>query len=466
MSLLLDVFFFGDLVFSISEFADYNVIIKASLLIISFIFVLVFINRDKNYILCTPVMMLPVLFYNRELVEVKTHNFTLGLFDIVLLFVVLIFTRKKFILNKKYDYIFITLTFIGLIPILSNGMFVNINAFMLSYLLPMLYLSSLIKSQIRLLNIQLSILFFIILSVLIFIFQNIYIGPIVVYQSTVAQSWLNQGISMANGGFLEIGSMQIFLITFSSYLFYYKYVIKFENKITCKLISFLFIFSIILPFIYQNRANCLLSITFIIFISYCKLSRIKFLLSIIVITPLFVLLFYVVLSRTFINENILNHIFSIGELFKNVDYTTLNHLKSTLSCFEIVFKYPLTGYGLLRDPNSAYENVFRISNLRNYILPSLEICASLGIIFFSFYVYFIFKIYSITTSFFLKFLLLLQFIPIVGSSKFFGLYATGTIEYRTGFTSLSDKVPVSIFSFFFILIVALSVFHKTYFKKI
>jgi hypothetical protein len=352
--------------------------------------------------------------------------------------------------------------FSGLMSIIYNGFFVNANAFMLAYVIPLLYLFQLTKVNLKCRDIEVCYMYLLGVSLFIFLLQNLYIGPYRVYLSSVNQTWLRENVSIANGGLLEIGAMEMFLLPFAGYFLLNRRNLRDRfSRYTVKFIIAASVFVFLMPFIYQNRANSLLAIILFVVVIHSTLPRRKFLVAAMSMLPFGLFFLYsLVLKRSFTvaGDGLAINIFGLS--LAGIDSTTFDHLNSTLAGFQVLIENMIFGFGLLKDADSMLGSIYTIGNLRNFIFPSLEIAISLGLIFFLIYLVFVFFVIRTSNSNYAKFVAILQFFPVVGTSKFFYLYSTGSLSTTDGYSSLTDHTPIAMFSFYYIGVILMCMYSK------
>ena len=161
------------------------------------------------------------------------------------------------------------------------------------------------------------------------------------------------------------------------------------------------------------------------------------------------------INRSFSSSTQGHSIDFFGISFASLDGTTYNHVFATMKGFEIFIENLSFGFGFLRDADSFYGNYFIVSNLRNFLFPVLEVAITMGVFFFLFYMIIVLYTFIRIRSPYLKLIISLQFIPFVGTSKFFGLYATGELDINYGYSTLTDFTPIAVYSFLYIVILLL-----------
>jgi len=455
MVLVIDLFIHKLAVFDFGLSFSPNSISKTLMLYLAIVY-LIYSSRCIKKLALSPITIFPLLCFNRELIELKTFSFTYSLFEIYLFVIIFIigvvsftetFPRKK-IVDRLVFYIFMLL-FIGFIQVLFHNKPENTNGFFITYFYPLIYFCVISTMDLGIRDVRHSLFTMFCLSMFIFILQNIYIGPIVVYRSSVEQSWLTQNISIANGGLLEIGAMEVFLMPIAFYVLWNFNELKIiYSKTYMYILLFFSVFLMAMPFIYHNRANSLVVLSFLFLYIFSKFSYKKITLYLFSIIPFMMLFIYkMVVSRSFVSGGKEINIF--GFAVNGIDSTTFDHLESTMVGFSYLMHNIMFGVGLLTGVNSDnIQSIHTIGNMRNFILPIIEVAINMGGVFFIFYLIMIYQIYRATSDNLMKYLLLLQFFPVVGASKFFSAYATGHFDIRTGFYSLSDFSPIAITSFF------------------
>lgn len=424
--------------------------------------------KNRNWLALSPIAIFPVLSFNRELLELKTFYFTFNVFDIYILSVmcfVSVVYKERYRLRWLHV-VSLLLIFCGLMSIIYNGFFVNANAFLLAYVLPLLYLFQLTKVNLKRRDVEVCYIYLLGVSLFIFLLQNLYIGPYNVYISSVKQTWLRENVSIANGGLLEIGAMEMFLLPFAGYFLLNRHGLRDRfNKYIVKFIVFASFFVFLMPFIYQNRSNSLLALILLVYIMYATLPKKRFVLSVISTLPFGLFLLYgLVLKRSFstVGDGLSINVFGIR--LSGIDSTTFDHLNSTLVGFETLLENMMFGFGLLKDADSLVGNVYTISNLRNFVFPSLEIAISLGFVFFIIYLVFVYFVIKTSKSNYAKLVAVLQFLPVVGTSKFFYLYSTGSLSTTGGYASLTDHTPIAMFSVYYIGVILMCMYSEWDFK--
>jgi len=449
--LLLDVFFHGDLVITSGFSFSANVLSKVSLLYIAVIYIALNL-RNVKVILLSPITLFPLFCFNRELLEIKTYSITLSIFDMYL-FLILFYvgaykgvsSHFSFLGNKMLGPVVILLC-AGSLQVIYHNTAINLNGFFITYLYPLIYFLFLSSMNLSIVDIRRSIFTMFLISLFVFCLQNVYIGPLVVYRSSIEQTWLTQNISIANGGLLEIGAMEVFLMPIAFYIiWHYRTLQHLYSKNHFRILTVGAAFVCLMPFIYHNRANSLVVLCFFAFFGIKRLSLGKLILSFSFVIPIFSYFTYkMVVSRSLVSDG--KSIDLLGIPISGIDSTTFDHLHSTVLGFEYLQNNFIFGLGMLTGADSYRGALFYIGNMRNFLFPSIEVAVSMGGLFYLLYFILVFTVYRLTKDLLMKFILLLQFIPVVGAGRFFSPYSTGNLSLNTGFSSLSDNVPIAIYS--------------------
>lgn len=449
---IVDVVLHGVGSFSIGVSPTLNSISKVSLIFFVFLYVCFYANDIKKIIL-SPITLFPILCFNREFLELKTHTYTLSFFDIYLFsttfYIGIVSFFSHFLVKKVRRDIFLAilvLISVGLLQVIFHNKPENTNGFFIVYLYPLLYFLIIAHVDFDIGDVRRALFTMLLISVSIFVLQNIYIGPLVVYHSSVDQTWLSQKISIANGGLLEIGAMELFLSPISFYILWnYQEIKATYSQLYTKILTLSSLFVIMMPFIYHNRANSLVVLSFAALFVINKIALRKVILFFSSVFPfLGYYLYNIVVSRSFVSDG--KEIDVFGFLVSGIDSTTYDHLNSTMLGIDALMHNLLFGVGLLTGPNSIFLDDFNIGNMRNFIFPVAEVAISMGGVFFLSYVLLVASIYRSAQSPLMKYLLLLQFIPVIGANKFFSAYATGSFPIKDGFYGLSDFSPIAITS--------------------
>lgn len=453
---LLDLFFHGvcDLIFT----TDITTKIFVQIIFLfSYLLYIAFNLKNIKKVVLSTLVFSPVLVMNRDLLEIKTYSFVISIFDIALVTTsaIAIFCNRK---SKQYEYIdplslvFIAFILAGFFTLAAQETTIGLLYIYSAFLIPLIYLNAALHMGVSKEDAIKAAAGTILVSILIFLLQNIYIGPLTVLQSSRNQTWLIDAVSIANGGFIEMGTMQTILIPISFYIIfnsiYAKAIFKKNSYLFIKICAW---FVMAMPFVYNNRANSALVIFLFLFFIFKTYSKKKIISFIPFFLPLFGCLIYaVVTGRSFAEDGASINFFGVE--ISGINSTTYDHLYATTTGFDALAKNLVFGVGSFVGPRTWEDSFFAIGNYRNLIFPAIEIAIGNGLIFFAIYLFFVFFMFNRASEQLIKLYILLPFIPILGASKFFGLYATGSIDFSRGFVSLSDHPPVAVFSLGMVLI--------------
>lgn len=290
------------------------------------------------------------------------------------------------------------------------------------------------------------------LSFFIFFLQVLYIGPITFIESSRNQTWLLSGTSIASGGFIEVGTMQLVLIPLA-YLYLSssnsKTLVKnFYLRIYLKLAS---LFIILSPIILFNRVNALLSIFLFVTMILPRLTKRQIATTCIIIFPFAAsILYQVIIYRSFVMNG--HSVNLLGIELVNLDYTTLTHIQATVEGFSTLLSMNIfSGVGPFLG-GEVEGAIFEVGNFRNFLFPFIKPFVSLGFLYFSLHLIFSLTFFLMSKGLSARYIAVLPFLPALGTSRLMDLYVTGELSYKVGFLAMNDPTPVAIYSFSLMLL--------------
>ena len=410
-----------------------------------------------RHLLSIFIVCLPALVMLRDYFTFRSTLLYLDLLQMCLIVIIILSLYPKVISKTKtftiYDafYCLFFFTMVFLWASTNNALYLS---YIFQAVLTPLALASVIIQTFHKISDYNRVLFALLtVTFLIFILQVIYIGPETFIQTSRNQTWLSSGTSIASGGFIEVGTMQLVLIPIAVIFLHQKSIGSANNigKFSSLCLSISSWSILALPFILNNRANALLSVFLFYFIlmpSYRKQTR-RMLNVLLIPTVLFVIT-ELIAVRTFTSNG--HSVDVLGISLSNIDYTTLNHIKATLSGFQTISDVNIwTGAGPFRGSISV-DRLFEVGNFRNFLIPLVKPLVSYGLIYFTVYLIFSSYFYYISRGSPFRYIAILPFLPILGTSRILDLYVTGKISDDLGFLYMEDATPVAIFGFSMCLI--------------
>lgn len=453
---ILDIFLHGECDVRIANEITTKIVIQFMLIGVLVGYVLIVVNSLKKIALSV-LIFLPVLVMSRDLIEIRTYSFSISLLDLAVIsasMIAIFVVQSK--LNMKcidrFNLILLAFAALGFLSIFVRDLTIGLSYLYSAFLIPLIYFILLNEMNLSKEMVVRTAVGFFLVSLAIFFLQNVYIGPMTVLQSSRNQTWLIDNVSIANGGLIEIGAMQAILIPIAFYIIYNELFVRgIFRLLHFRIVYLCALFVMVMPFIYNNRSNALLSIFLFSYFIYKKWTLGKIIALLPIIFPVVLWAIYtVVFNRSFVNDGMSINV--VGLEISGINSTTFDHIQSTIAGFYSLAENLVFGVGPFVGANTWSESVFTIGNYRNYFFPIIELAVTNGILFFIVYFIFLLEIMRGSKDSLIKIYVLLPFIPILGASKFFGLYATGSLNLTSGFASLSDHTPVAIFSYGMVLL--------------
>lgn len=439
--------------FSISQFSVKYLV--PFLLLSCFIFVLIQRSHITVYISGLVVLM-PIFIMLRDMVEIKLALLHLDIFSLFLLSCVVVSLRsprvEDFFSTSIFGIFYILFSCTMVFLTLYTKNFLIISFFYAAILTPLILADTLYYIFKKRTDFDRLLYYLIALSFFIFFLQVLYIGPITFIESSRNQTWLLSGTSIASGGFIEVGTMQLVLIPLA-YLYLSssnsKTLVKnFYLRIYLKLAS---LFIILSPIILFNRVNALLSIFLFVTMILPRLTKRQIATTCIIIFPFAAsILYQVIIYRSFVMNG--HSVNLLGIELVNLDYTTLTHIQATVEGFSTLLSMNIfSGVGPFLG-GEVEGAIFEVGNFRNFLFPFIKPFVSLGFLYFSLHLIFSLTFFLMSKGLSARYIAVLPFLPALGTSRLMDLYVTGELSYKVGFLAMNDPTPVAIYSFSLMLL--------------